>query len=161
MPYCFSGSSIKFQCHTGCKIDDLNPIWVTLLGRSQLSNPSDLPCFAYTLFLCPIFRVGLTCTGHAVLIGPKENTLSGVDTKTGMLRTWSWYSIMMTSWNENILRVNGPIWGEFSGHRWIPFAKANNPELWCFLWSAPEQPVVQTVDTSVIWDPIALIMTSL
>ena len=27
-------------------MDDLNPIWVRLLGRSQLSNPSDLPrCF--------------------------------------------------------------------------------------------------------------------
>ena len=44
MPDCFSGSSIKFQGHTGWKIDDLNPIWVGLLGRSQLSNPSDLPC---------------------------------------------------------------------------------------------------------------------
>ena len=44
MPYCFLGSSIKFQGHTGWKIDDLNPIWVRLLGRSQLSNPSDLPC---------------------------------------------------------------------------------------------------------------------
>ena len=41
-----SGSSIKFQGHTGWKIDDLNPIWVRLLGRSQLSNPSDLPCFS-------------------------------------------------------------------------------------------------------------------
>ena len=45
MPYCFLGSSIKFQGHTGWQIDDLNPIWVRLLGRSQLSNPSDLPCF--------------------------------------------------------------------------------------------------------------------
>ena len=45
VPYCFVRSSIKFQGHTGCKIDDLNPIWVRLLGRSQLSNPSDLPCF--------------------------------------------------------------------------------------------------------------------
>ena len=44
MPYCFFGSSIKFQGHTGWKIDDLNPIWVRLLGQSQLSNPSDLPC---------------------------------------------------------------------------------------------------------------------
>ena len=44
MPNCFLGSSIKFQGHTGWKIDDLNPIWVRLLGRSQLSNPSDLPC---------------------------------------------------------------------------------------------------------------------
>ena len=31
--------------HTGWKIDVSNPIWVRLLGRSQLSNPSDLPCF--------------------------------------------------------------------------------------------------------------------
>ena len=44
VPYNFSRSSIKFQGHTGWKIDDLNPIWVRLLGRSQLSNPSDLPC---------------------------------------------------------------------------------------------------------------------
>ena len=45
VPYYLSGSNIKFQCHTSWKIDDLNPIWVRLLGRSQLSNPSDLPCF--------------------------------------------------------------------------------------------------------------------
>ena len=44
VPYYFSGSSIKFRGHTGWKIDDSNPIWVRLLGRSQLSNPSDLPC---------------------------------------------------------------------------------------------------------------------
>ena len=43
VPYYFSGSSIKFRGHTGWKIDS-NPIWVRLLGRSQLSNPSDLPC---------------------------------------------------------------------------------------------------------------------
>ena len=47
VPYNFSRSSIKFQGHTGWKIDDLNPIWVRLLGRSQLSNPSDLPCFFF------------------------------------------------------------------------------------------------------------------
>ena len=29
----------------GRKIDDLNPISIRLLGRSQLSNPSDFPCF--------------------------------------------------------------------------------------------------------------------
>ena len=45
MPYCFPRSFIKFQGHTGWLIDDLNPIWVRLLDRSQLSNPSDLPCF--------------------------------------------------------------------------------------------------------------------
>ena len=44
VPYYFSGSSIKFPGHTGWKIDDSNPISVRLLGRLQLSNPSDLPC---------------------------------------------------------------------------------------------------------------------
>ena len=31
----------------------------------------------------------------------------------------------------------------------------------CFLWSAPEQTVEQTIRTPVIWDAIAFIMTSL
>ena len=29
----------------------------------------------------------------------------------------------------------------FTGHRWIPPTKASDAELWCFLWSAPEQMV--------------------
>ena len=45
VPYCFLWSSIKFQVHTGWKIDDFNPIRVRLLGRSQLSNHSDVPCY--------------------------------------------------------------------------------------------------------------------
>ena len=43
---------------------------------------------------------------------------------------------MMTSLNGNIFRVAGPLWGEFTGHRWIPLTKASDAELWCFLWSA-------------------------
>ena len=46
VPYCFSRSSIKFEGHAGWRMDDFNPIWVRLLGRSQLSNPSDLHCFS-------------------------------------------------------------------------------------------------------------------
>ena len=45
VPCYLSGSSIKFRGHTGWKIDDSNPTWVRLLGRSQLSNHSDLPCW--------------------------------------------------------------------------------------------------------------------
>ena len=45
VPYCFPRPSIKFQGHKGQKIDDLDQIWARLLGRSQLSNPSDLPFF--------------------------------------------------------------------------------------------------------------------
>ena len=51
-------------------------------------------------------------------------------------------------------------WG-FTGHRWISLTKASGAELWCFLWSAPEQRVVQTIETPVIWHAITLIMTSL
>ena len=47
------------------------------------------------------------------------------------------YPAMMTSSNGNIFRVSGPLCGEFTGHRWIPRTKANDAELWCFLWSAP------------------------
>ena len=34
-------------------------------------------------------------------------------------------------------------------------------ELWYFIWSAPEQTVEKAIETPVIWDAIALIMTSL
>ena len=66
----------------------------------------------------------------------------------------------MTSSNGNIFRVTGLLWGEFTGHRWIPLTKASDAELWCFLWFAPEHTVEQTIETLVIWDIMALIMTS-
>ena len=53
-----------------------------------------------------------------------------------------------------------PFVGEFTGHRWISRPKACDAELWCFLWSAPEQIVEQTIAALVIWDAIVLIMTS-
>ena len=37
--------------------------------------------------------------------------------------------------------------------------KASEAELWCFLWSAPEQTAEQTIVMPVIWDAIVLIMT--
>ena len=39
---------------------------------------------------------------------------------------------MMTSSNENIVRVTGPLCGEFTGHRWIPRTKASDAELLLF-----------------------------
>ena len=38
---------------------------------------------------------------------------------------------------EKKFRVTGPLCGEFTGPRWIPRTKANDVELWYFLWSAP------------------------
>ena len=50
VPYYFSRSYIKFQGHTGWQIDNLDQIRARLLGRSQLSNPSDLPCSEFALW---------------------------------------------------------------------------------------------------------------
>ena len=36
---------------------------------------------------------------------------------------------MMTSSNENIFRVTGPLCGDFTGHRWIPLTKASDAEV--------------------------------
>ena len=54
----------------------------------------------------------------------------------------------------NHFRVTGPLWGESTGHRWIPRTIASDADLWCFLWSAPEQTVKQTIKTLVILDAI-------
>ena len=62
--------------------------------------------------------------------------------------------------NGNIFRVTGPLCGEFTGHRRIPRTKASDTELWCFLWSAAELTIEQTLVRLVIWDAIVLIMTS-
>ena len=51
---------------------------------------------------------------------------------------------MTTSSNGNIFRVTGCLWGEYTGHRWIPHTKTSDAELWYFLRSTPEQTVKQT-----------------
>ena len=43
---------------------------------------------------------------------------------------------MMTSPNGNTSRVTGPLYGKFTGSRWIPHTKASDAEPWCFLWFA-------------------------
>ena len=56
------------------------------------------------------------------------------------LYSYALWDIIMSS-NGNIFHVTGPLWGESTGHRWIPLTKASGVELWCFLWSVPEQTV--------------------
>ena len=61
----------------------------------------------------------------------------------GLFETY--IAFMMTLSNGNIFHVTGPLCGEFTGHRWIPLMKASEAECWCFLWSAPEKTVEQTI----------------
>ena len=68
--------------------------------------------------------------------------------------------IMVTSSNGNIFRVTGHWRWEFTGHRWIPHTKASDAKILCFLWSAPEWTVEQTIMRLVTWDVIMPIMTS-
>ena len=56
-----------------------------------------------------------------------------------IIRSFDVTLIMMTSSNGNIFSATGPLYGEFTGHRWIPLTKASNAELWCFIWSVSEQ----------------------
>ena len=50
--------------------------------------------------------------------------------------------------------VTGHLCGEFTGHRWIHRTKASDAVLWCFLWSAPEQTVEQTIVRPVVEMPL-------
>ena len=78
--------------------------------------------------------------------------------KSSELSEWGKDGCMMTSSNGNISRVTGPLWK--AGHLRISITKASDAELWCFLGSAPEQTVKQTSETPIIWDAIALIISS-
>ena len=49
--------------------------------------------------------------------------------------------IMVTPSNANLLRVTGPLCGEFTGHWWIPLTQARCGEPWCSLWSPPNPTV--------------------
>ena len=60
----------------------------------------------------------------------------------------------MTSSNGSISRVTGPLCGEFTGYRWIHLTKDIDAELWCILWSAPEQTFELTIETPVFATPL-------
>ena len=94
-----------------------------------------------------------------------SHSIQGEMSKTCPCYPWepfleSFLQIMISS-NENIFRVTGPLCGEFTGYQWILHTKASDVELWCFLWSAPEPTVEQTMEMPMIWEAIVLIMMSL
>ena len=72
-----------------------------------------------------------------------------------LICTWT------SSWANNReagdLRPSCSLWR----HRNVPFTKASDTELWCVLWSTPEQMVEQTMELPMILDAMTLIATSL
>ena len=108
MPYCFPRSSIKLQGHTSWKIDDLDQIWARLLGRSQLSNPSDLPCW-----LCSHHRIIMKFSGvittdqgkvHAKGHGQRSKVkVTEVTTQLNRFRTVTPVLIHIWWWNATYI----------------------------------------------------------
>ena len=49
--------------------------------------------------------------------------------------------VMMISLDGNIVHITGHLLRESTNHRWIPLTKANDVELWCFLWCVSEEVV--------------------
>ena len=49
-----------------------------------------------------------------------------------------------------------PLWGEYTGHRWIPFARSQQSGPLMFLWCHPERNVEQTFDGPVNWVTMTL-----
>ena len=99
VPYCFSGSSVKFLCHMGWKISDFE-VWARLLGWSQLSNPSDL----LYLFPCKMIKQNQLenhwvsfchfCEAPFLLV---KHTVTWI--------TWNWHSYIVVDY---IVRTLNP-----------------------------------------------------
>ena len=53
--------------------------------------------------------------------------------------------LMMTSSNGKKIPRYWPFTREITGHWWIPITKTSDTELWCSIWSAPEQTAEQTI----------------
>ena len=64
--------------------------------------------------------------------------------------------IMTTSRHEGTFRITGPLWGESTGHRWIPFTKDHQyGDLMCSFWLAWTS--CWTNNLVVIWNAMTLL----
>ena len=105
VPYCFWRSSVKFQGHTGWKIDDLNPVWVRLLGRSQLSNPSNLPCLCIfdEFFIFALMNIR-ACGDRLVGTSTDELSFQSFWILTGIWYFWwGWGQLGCGGWGAGAL----------------------------------------------------------
>ena len=108
-------------------------------------------------------KVVLQEAKFSLLVIPKVVALANTGTtsgdKVGGVAAFGFQS----GWRRHMetFQRDWPLCGEFTGHRWIPLTKASDVKLWCVLWSASEQTVDQTMEMPVIWDAIALNVTSL
>ena len=112
-------------------------------------------------------KVEKQCQVEVMAAGYQSNNIalhakhtSGPCSVSGCLR------VSGSHWHDDVIKWKYfprylPSCGEFTGHRWIHRTKASDAELWYFLWFASEPTVEQTMEMLLVWDAIALIMTSL
>ena len=55
-------------------------------------------------------------------------------------------------WWRHQIEIFSALLALCKGIRRIPLTKASDGDLWCFLWSAPEQTMEHTIETPVIWN---------
>ena len=124
-----NSNSHIFRCAAQCSNLQLDKVMMILFGccyfYSTLRWPLRLALFPGENYDAFILHGQPITADHQDLYSPRKHSLIG----------------MMTSPNGNIFRVTGHLCGEFTGHRWIPHTKVSDAELWCFLWSVPEQAV--------------------
>ena len=80
------------------------------LGQSYVPS---LWCFCLSPFLWQNLLLGKLNSKHSYANANEANLI--------WLPLWDWN--MMMSWLWNASRVTGPLWGESTGDRWIPFTK--------------------------------------
>ena len=140
MPCCFTGSSIKFQGHTVQNITDFGPNW---------AFPDNRPVAAFKSLRFALLFVECATQNKVYLILSFfwRSCLSNGG-------SFSWWRHQMETFSVLLAFCagNSPVTGEFPAQR---------PVMRCFAFlSASESTVEQTMQTHVIRDSIAFIMTS-
>ena len=94
--------------------------------------------FALGLLYMDIFQMDIRKTNRSTSIIVGWSTGLYTEIEISFWRHFS-YWLRCTQPPANIKALcHGPLWGEFTGERWIPRTKASDAELWYFLWSSSE-----------------------
>ena len=63
---------------------------------------------------------------------------------------------MMTSWQVDALRITGHLWGEYSGHHWIPSQRLVKRTFDIFSGVSLNKAMnTETLELALIWDAMA------
>ena len=108
--------------------------------KSSHRNSFGVRAPADFIYMCPISNFQMSC-GDSITWQDTERTAPAM--AAGRWDMWHWHPL-----HADVIK-----WKHFPRY-WLSHTKASDAELWCFLWSAPEQTARQTLETPVIWDAI-------